>query len=706
MERIEAESLKFSAEFKQLQTDEEKYEFVENYLTKTMNFADPLLFDAGGNAEWLNCKSLKDEELRGKLVLVDFFTYCCINCIHMFPFVHRIETEHSVRDGLVVVGVHSAKFPTEKKTANIGLFLKQYDIKHPVINDANCEIWNKMSIKCWPTFLVVSPDGRVLLSLPGEAHCEPIKMLIDVSMEYFKRTKSLTDLSIDYVEPVSVERTKNILNFPSKLAISPSGSLIAISCPGNNKIIICKLPTFDVVQIVGNGAGFADGNFNQCRFNSPQGLTFLNETVLYVADTGNHLVRQVNIDERNVETLIGKAGVMGLDKIGGKKSTEQEINSPWDLQLCSVTEEGDSNILLIAMAGSHQIWAYFLSDVSGWLKGNYEAGTCSRLVGSGNEENRNNSYRHKVGLAQPSGLAFDGRKYLYVADSESSTVRRIDFGGGGGCNLVVGGGFDPLDLFSYGDEEGVGRNCKLQHPMDVAWCEGRKAMFVADTFNNKLKLVDPTKKVGRNLSNPHQIVANEHFAQFGISSQIQKLELDHPSGICLHGDDLYVADSNNHRVVKLDLTTGFSQDVRLSTDQVTSQLNIEQLKLFDGKSNKRVMCDAVTMRSDGREEVKMEFLLKYENCGQLASDSPSKFQIGKEKNGTYFKIDSGKISGNRFDISFKCEDNCDLIFESVLFTCNDGLCMRSEFTHQIPLNIIKNENVTSNNDDYIIEIVY
>jgi len=391
---------------------------------------------------WLNSLPLTNELIQGKLLLVDFFTYCCINCIHMIPFLHDMETKFPVKDGLVVVGVHCAKFPNEKSSTNIQDFLHQYNIEHPVLNDADCVVWNEFGIQCWPSFLLISPTGKVLLLLAGESHSKNIELVIKTALQFYKDSVS----SHEIPKKKSLINWKNdeVLQYPAKLEISPSGEVIAITDASKHCIYICNLQTGIVEDVVGTkNCGHLDGSFQESSFNSPQGICWINDQVFYVADCGNNLIRKVDRVKNDVETVAGNL-LSGSDRIGGKKGINQEISSPWDLQLAGSPSDVESNnVLYIAMAGSHQIWALILQKSPWFSEVFHDASTCLRFVGSGNEENRNNSYPHRAGLAQPSGLTFDpSSNKFFVADSESSTIRKIDLKKGS-VEGVVGGAFDP-----------------------------------------------------------------------------------------------------------------------------------------------------------------------------------------------------------------------------------------------------------------------
>lgn len=173
--------------------DEAIYTFIE-WMESRDSLSIPE-FDS--NLEWLNCKNslfFKDQ-LHGKLCVLDFFTYCCINCIHILPDLEALEHLHSEKDGLVILGVHSAKFENEKSSTNILSAVLRYDIRHPVVNDSEAKLWHSLSVQCWPTLVVVSPEGKILLSLVGEGHRDPLLQFVGTALKYYKQRGTATFLT-------------------------------------------------------------------------------------------------------------------------------------------------------------------------------------------------------------------------------------------------------------------------------------------------------------------------------------------------------------------------------------------------------------------------------------------------------------------------------------------------------------------------------
>ncbi|HLW73649.1 MAG TPA: thioredoxin-like domain-containing protein, partial [Gammaproteobacteria bacterium] len=141
--------------------------------------------------DWINTggKPLSLAQLRGKVVLLDFWTYGCINCFHVIPDLKRLEAKYP--HSLVIVGVHSAKFATEGKTAHIAAIVQRYGLKHPVVNDHDLAIWNEFGATGWPTLTVIDPAGKVVGEVSGEGHYELLDRVIGGLTKEFGARKEL-----------------------------------------------------------------------------------------------------------------------------------------------------------------------------------------------------------------------------------------------------------------------------------------------------------------------------------------------------------------------------------------------------------------------------------------------------------------------------------------------------------------------------------
>ncbi len=480
-----------------------------------------------GGIAWLNTGgplSLK-KDLKGKVILLDFWTLCCINCIHVMPDLTKLEKKYP--NELVVIGVHSPKFDSEKETNNIRKAVLRYQIEHPVINDADHKIWDRYQVDAWPTLVLIDPEGNIVGYTSGEGNYEVLDTVIGRLVEEHKKKKTLDDKPIRFDLAKYRESGDTPLFFPGKVLADAKGKRLFIADSTHHRIVITDLDG-NWIATAGSGvSGYADGVFGKAEFHDPQGMALLGDT-LFVADRKNHAVRALDLKEKTVRTVAGNGTQQGditnrrLDRPVPAKTIG--LNSPWALLI-----EGD--MLYIAMAGHHQIWTYDLKKQE-----------VVPYAGSG-RENIGDGPLAFANFAQPSGLASDG-KYLYVADSEISALRKLPIGGQGRVQTLVGRG-----LFVFGDQDGPGQvegdapkpEARLQHALGVTYNDGQ--LYVADTYNNKIKTFDV--KTGELKS----------FVGTGDWGWLVPPMFNEPAGISYAGGKLYVADTNAHRIRVVDLAT-------------------------------------------------------------------------------------------------------------------------------------------------------
>lgn len=469
-----------------------------------------------GGVAWLNTASpLKIEDLKGRVVVLDFWTLCCINCIHTLPDLAKLEAKYP--GVLVVIGVHTPKFDNEKNTESIKKAILRYEVKHPVVNDADHKIWRRFGVRSWPTLVLVDPDGNYVGTASGEGNFEVLDLYIGKLVKAAKAKGTLKEEPLDF--QLLREPAATPLYFPGKVLADAASSRIFIADSTHHRIVITNLEG-QKIDIAGTGVeGLKDGSFDEARFSDPQGMALVGD-ILYVADRKNHSLRALDLKKRTVALAAGNGEQDRFDRMGGGEALKTGLNSPWDLLL----HDGK---LFIAMAGHHQIWTY---DIAKKYVLPY--------AGSGREDIEDGPLR-KAAFAQPSGLASD-KTTLYVADSEISAIRAVPFNPAGQVKTVVGEG-----LFEFGDVDGQGDKVRLQHALGVAYRDGK--LYVADTYNSKIKLIDPKDRTCVTyLGGPESRLFNE------------------PGGLSIAGDKLYVADTNNHRIQVVDLKTKATQPLALT----------------------------------------------------------------------------------------------------------------------------------------------
>ncbi len=467
-----------------------------------------------GALDWINCDTpLRLADLRGKIVLIDFWTSCCVNCMHVLSDLEYLEQQYP--NQLTVIGIHAGKFENERHTENLRQAVLRNNIAHPVANDGEYRIWKAYGAQAWPTLCLIDPAGEVVVAFSGEGHREELEEAIENLISYHRAQGTLDETPLVFGVREAVPDAAS-LRFPGKVLADAEGSRLFVADTSHHRVLVCSFEGHVQDSIGICERGFEDGSFEEARFNRPQGMA-IRDNVLYVADTENHAIRAVHLAARRVSTF-GGTGVQGdFRTMSGGPDTL--LSSPWDVAI-------DDNILYVAMAGSHQIW-----------RAAVETRNFRLFAGSG-VENIVDGPGPSAQLAQPSGLALAGH-HLYFADSEVSAIRRCNLRASGEVETIVGSG-----LFEFGDRVGPARTARLQHPLGVCWHDGK--LIIADTFNHRVKTLFPADRTVDNFAGTGKPMSGE-----GMDAGFNE-----PSGLAVHDGKLYVADTNNHRVATVDLETG------------------------------------------------------------------------------------------------------------------------------------------------------
>ncbi len=474
-----------------------------------------------GGTEWLNTSHPIDlKDLKGKIVVLDFWTYCCINCMHVLPDLKFLEEKYG--NQLVVIGVHSAKFDNEKDSKNIRDAIMRYDIQHPVVNDSDMIIWRKFGTRAWPTLALIDPEGRYCGSQSGEGNRELFDNVIGKLIEYHRFNGTLDETPLVFQTEAS-KAQPTPLRYPGKVLADEAGKRLFVTDSNHNRIIVTSF-TGELQHVIGTGnSGRKDGGFEEAEFNHPQG-TVLVGNMLYVADTENHLIRTVNLDSKTVSTLAGtgQQGSPGMRDNGSLLETS--LNSPWSI--CHV-----NGTLYIAMAGPHQVWSHVIGSP-----------TIAVFAGTGREDVINGPLLASA-FAQPSEIVADtDGKFLYLVDSEGSAIRKIATDPAGAVTTIAGTSELPQgqSLFAFGDVDATGADARFQHPLGIA-IHG-SSLLVADSYNHKIRQIDlATGAVTTWLGN----------GKPGSGTD----QLSEPGGLAVSGDTLFIADTNNHRILSVTIAS-------------------------------------------------------------------------------------------------------------------------------------------------------
>jgi len=485
--------------------------------------------ELSGGVEWLNTSGeIELKDLRGKVVLLDFWTYCCINCMHILPDLKFLE--HKYPKELVVIGVHSAKFDNEKDSENIRRAALRYEIEHPIVNDAEMKIWRGFGVRAWPTIGLIDPEGYFCGVASGEGNRELLDEVIAKLIAYHRAKGTLDETPVQF----DLERNRvkpDALRFPGKVLADEASDRLFITDSNHNRIVITSL-TGKLLDVIGTGvAGATDGNYKTATFFRPQGTVLVGDN-LYVADTENHMLRVIDLKAKKVTTLAG-TGKQAQFRDRGGSLRKTALNSPWAISHVDGT-------LYIAMAGPHQLFAHEIGSDE-----------ITVFAGSGREDILNGTLAESA-FAQPSGITVGTGKVLFVADSEGSSIRKVTLGAKGEVTTVAGASDLPQGqtLFAFGDIDEVGGKARFQHPLDVLFHEG--ALYVADSYNHKVKRVDLANR---------KVTTLLGTGKSGAS--LDPVKLAEPAGLSAVKNKLFIADTNNHRILVATLPSGEVSELKI-----------------------------------------------------------------------------------------------------------------------------------------------
>jgi thiol-disulfide isomerase/thioredoxin len=470
---------------------------------------------------WLNTggRSLSLAELRGKIVLLDFWTFACVNCLHVIDELRELEERYA--DVLVTIGVHSPKFTHEADPDAVEAAVERYSVDHAVLDDNEMRTWDAYAARAWPTIVVIDPRGYVVAHMSGEGHAHGLEVLIDeLAATYADELRRGDSPYVAPPEPATA------LRFPGKVIALPGGTFL-VSDTAHHQLVELEPDLLTERRRIGTGErGLVDGAAP--RFSEPLGLLLLPDGDVLVADSVNHALRRVRLADGFVTTVAG-TGAQLRDRVAPGE-TADELSTPWDLAWWA-------GRIVVAMAGNHQLWSF-----------DPDTGVTRVLAGTTNEGLRDGAPAEAF-FAQPSGLAADG-EVLWVADAETSALREVR---SGLVATAVGQG-----LFDFGHRDGPADQALLQHPLGVAVLpDGSVAL--ADTYNGAVRRYDPARRTVSTLAS----------------------DLAEPSDVLVDGETLIVVESAAHRLVRLPipastLVEGGTYSVRRTpTDVAPGRLDLQ-----------------------------------------------------------------------------------------------------------------------------------
>lgn len=449
---------------------------------------------------WLNSEPQSLAGQRGRILALVFWNASSVYSQNMIDELARIRARHPV--GLSILGIHLPKFDAEVDDRVVLKALNRQRISFPVANDRNWITWQHFGITRWPSVALIDSEGVVRDIVTGDDNGEVLERKIAELIDEASSSHSLVEHPF---RPKNQEE-KTALLFPSGLAVTDTH--LYVSDTAHHRVLECTHQG-RILREFGTGhPDLNDGPANEAAFNSPRGLCLIRET-LYIADTGNHALRRVNLISGEVVTLLG-SGKPGQAKEGvSKHSSENSLNMPWGLS-------GSNDKLYMALAGSNQIWEYELGNA----RMRFIAGTGDLGIADGPGRN--------ALFAQPTNLALV-QQTLYVVDSATSSVRAIQLQQGMVQTLVGHG------LYEFGDQDGERREARMQYPQAIALDPNSPVLWIADTYNGSLRKL--------------------RLGGGGMTTQQLPHSLNQPTALAVGSGALWIADAGAHEVLRYDLGT-------------------------------------------------------------------------------------------------------------------------------------------------------
>jgi peroxiredoxin len=460
--------------------------------------------------QWINSAEPPSlAALRGRVVLLYFWTFDSVNCTNALADLRFLESKY--HDGLSVIGVHTPKYDYQRQAAPVLKAVNRCHIRHPVANDADFSVWRGYGVQSWPSFAIVDAQGRFAGLLSGEGRRDEADNLVGELLD----EAAANDLRVYEASVATVRPEPRMpLQFPGKVLATPTTLWIADS--GNNRILECDHNGRILRQLGSGTPGCVDGRNREAQFNNPQGMTIVYDT-LYVADAGSHAVRRVLLPAGDVSTIAG-TGTLGHD-LPAESSDPRQTRMSAPIDVVAFEDK-----LYIAVSGQHQIWRFDITrNRLGVLAGNGRLGIAD---GEGVD----------ASFAQPSGLdVFEHQ--LVVVDAAASAARLVSLTDRQVATLVGAGPYE------FGDVSGKRDVARLQNPLGVC-VDPRGLAFIADSYNGKIKALNLRSGELRALNLPYQ--------------------LNEPAGISMASNALWIANTNAHEIVRVDLATGQIRHLNIS----------------------------------------------------------------------------------------------------------------------------------------------
>jgi len=458
---------------------------------------------------WLNAAPTTLREQQGRALVLAFVNAASVWCAQRLAELSQWQARNPGRLQLIVVQV--PRFDSEREPQRALKLLRSQGVSAPILLDADWAAWQRFDVQAWPTLVLLDAGGYERERLVGiggadlekalNALCAGQSLPLDEEMRDARETQPEPRLS---------------LRFPVGLAVADDRLYIADS--GHHRILECTTGGRVLRQFGLGTADFIDGGIGEAAFHRPRGLA-LERGVLYVADTGNHALRRINLLSGHVDTLCGN-GRAGEPVEGPVQHAQQApLNHPQDVVVAD-------NQVHIAMAGDNRIWSYELGNRT--LRWRAGAGALELRDGSG----------HLAAFAQPCSLAAV-QQALYVCDALGSAVRSLQLRGDLVQTLL--GGQGPWD---FGNEDGPRSRARLQFPQAIALSPESPLLWIADSGNGSLRSL--------------RLGGGE------LSTTALPRRLHGPAGLAVSAGTVWIAETDAHAVLRYDIASGELSDVPIN----------------------------------------------------------------------------------------------------------------------------------------------
>ena len=452
--------------------------------------------------EWLNLQEpLRMAQLRGKVCALAFINAGSAWSLQRLNDLAHLRARHGER--LNVVAVHVPKFEHERDARRVAKRLYRQKLDFPIAHDPEWTLWQQYGIEAWATVVLIDGEGQIRERWVGDGHVRELDAAVTTLNDAIvPRSRNTVPIELRQMREPMLP-----LRFPIGIAVNENYLYVADS--GHHRILECDHGGRVLRQFGSGGPGFIDGPMELSAFNRPQGIC-LQRDMLYVADSGNHAVRRIQLRSGDIETICG-AGRPG-------EPTEGPINDPRAIALDQPRAVSlNAGAMHIATAGDNRIWTYDLGKHEIRLLAG--SGAMGVVDGSGG----------KAMFAEPVGLA-TVQQVLYVCDGAGSAIRTVNARTGQVTTLL------GEDAWNYGQADGARVDARLQQPQAIALDPDAPVLWIADSGNDTVRMLR---------------LGGGELSSFPLPQRLHA-----PSGLAVANHVVWIADTDAHAVLRLDTESG------------------------------------------------------------------------------------------------------------------------------------------------------